>query len=129
MPAIVPKKTVIITGGAGFIGANLIRKLLTKKYNVHVIFRKSTNLWRLKDIQNKIDIHYVSLLDKRGLEKLFKTVQPKIIFHLATYSSYRNQSAGIEMIKTNIMGTFNLLDASKDINYDIFVNTGSSSEY
>jgi nucleoside-diphosphate-sugar epimerase len=56
-------------------------------------------------------------------------INPSIIIHLATYSAYRDQEAVSQMVETNITGTLNLLSASKDINYSVFINTGSSSEY
>ena len=60
---------------------------------------------------------------------MVKKINPSIIIHLATYSEYRDQSAVFKMVDVNINGTLNLLMATRDLNYDIFINTGSSSEY
>ena len=120
----------MITGGAGFIGTNMIRKLLDLGYrNINLIVKDSTNLQRIKNVLTKITPHKVDLLDKEGLQKVVKKINPSTIIHLATYGAYRNQQAAPEMIKTNIEGTFNLLTATKNVNYDVFINTGSSSEY
>jgi len=129
MKDILPCKSILITGGAGFIGVNLIRKLIALKYNVHLILRKSSDLWRIKNILNKVKIYNVDLLDKKQLTKIVNKINPNFIIHLATYSNYRNQTDTEEMIDINIKGTLNLLLASKNIDYKLFINTGSSSEY
>lgn len=129
MSIIITRPQVLITGGAGFIGANLVNKLLELNYNINLVVKPSTNLWRIKNILSQINIYELDLLDISKLKKTIKRINPSAIFHLATYSSYRDQQTSIEMVDANIKGTLNLLNATKDINYDIFVNTGSSSEY
>ena len=78
---------------------------------------------------NKVKIYNVDLLDKKQLTKIVNKINPNFIIHLATYSNYRNQTDTEEMIDINIKGTLNLLLASKNIDYKLFINTGSSSEY
>ena len=119
----------MVTGGAGFIGANLIKELIKLKYDVNLILKKSSDLWRIKDILDIIKIYYVDLLDKNKLTKTINKINPDFIIHLATYSNYRNQSDVEQMTEININGILNLLIASKNINYKMFINTGSSSEY
>lgn len=98
-------------------------------YNINLIVKKNTNLWRLKDIVSKIRIHKVDLLDKLKLSGTVSKIKPEIIIHLATYSDYRNQRTIKQMVNLNIEGTLNLLMVTKDIDYSVFINTGSSSEY
>ena len=129
MNDILSRRSILITGGAGFIGANLIRGLLRFNYNVSLILKESSGLWRIKDILDKVKIYYVDILDKNNLAKTVKKINPVFIIHLATHSDYRNQSDVEQMIDINIKGTLNLLMASKNINYKMFINTGSSSEY
>lgn len=129
MTSILPRKSVLVTGGAGFIGVNLIYKLLSLNYDINLLIRPSTDLWRLKKILSKLKIHKVDISNKQGLTEKITQINPQAIIHLATYSQYRNQEEFEQMIGINIRGTLNLLAASKNINYDIFINTGSSSEY
>ncbi|MBI2613586.1 MAG: NAD-dependent epimerase/dehydratase family protein [Candidatus Levybacteria bacterium] len=130
MSPIITRDPVLITGGAGFIGANLVNKLLDLGYkNINLLIRNSTDLKRLKNVLPKIRLHEVDLLDKDELKTIVEKINPSIIIHLATYSAYRDHTAALEMIEVNIKGTMNLLISSKDINYKIFINTGSSSEY
>jgi nucleoside-diphosphate-sugar epimerase len=130
MKDILSRNSILITGGAGFIGTNIVNRLLELKYaNINLIIKDSTGLARLKNVITKIKLHKIDLLDKNRLRKVIRKINPSIIIHLAIYSEYRNQNAVSQMIEANIIGTLNLLIASKDINYDIFINTGSSSEY
>lgn len=124
-----PNKIVVMTGGGGFIGANLTRRLLDLDYEVHMLWKKSTDPWRLADIKNEINFHTVDILNQTYLKSLLTKINPSVIFHLATYSSYRNQEDVREIFEVSVKGTLNLLLATKDIPYKIFVNTGSSSEY
>lgn len=123
------KNKYLITGASGFIGSVLLRKLIKKGENVYIILRKKSNTWRINDILNKVKIHYSNLDDVEGLIKIVKVVKPNIIFHLATNGAYSYQSDANEIINTNILGTWNLLQACNKIDYELFVNTGSSSEY
>lgn len=123
------KKAAVITGAAGFIGSNLARKLLSKKITVHAFIKKETNLWRLNDLSKKINFHVINLSEISKLKKAFADINPNFIFHLAVRGAYPSQTNVKEIIETNITSTFNLLEATKDIPYECFVNTGSSSEY
>lgn len=123
------KKVILITGAAGFVGANLVRESLIRKFKVHILVKKETNLWRIADLRNKIKIHYNDLLNIKELKKNIRSANPNFIFHLATFGAYPAQTNVHQMIKTNILGTYNLLIASKDIEYELFINTASSSEY
>lgn len=122
-------KKVFITGAGGFVGANLTRRLLSLNYDVHVLWKRSSNPWRIEDIKNQITLHDINLLSKNSVSSVLNKIQPMAIIHLATYSSYRNQEDIEEIVNISINGTLNLLLASKNIPYEIFVNTGSSSEY
>jgi len=123
-------KNVLITGGAGFIGANFTYKFLDFGYNVHLIEKKESNLWRLKDIRERIGLHYVDLKNYNKLESLITKLKPLIILHFAALGTYpRKQQEVKEMIETNLLGTINLVDACSRINFECFINTGSSSEY
>lgn len=129
MKDILPRKGILITGGTGFIGANLIKKLFSLNYSINLILKKSSDVWRIKDILNKVKIYYVDLLNKKKLTEIISKINPNFIIHLATYSNYGKQTDVEEMIDINVIGTLNLLLASKNVDYEIFINTGSSSEY
>jgi nucleoside-diphosphate-sugar epimerase len=124
------KKSVLITGATGFVGSNLLRRLLDiNKYDIHVIIRQQSDIWRIKDILDKVNVHYGDLIDKEQLHNILKKAQPNIIYHLAAYGSYPSQKEVDVILQTNILGTWNLLQACEQVNYSLFVNTGTSAEY
>ncbi|HVT00826.1 MAG TPA: NAD-dependent epimerase/dehydratase family protein [Patescibacteria group bacterium] len=123
------RQIALVTGANGFIGSNLVKKLIHKNYEVHVIIKKESSIKRIQEFRNQIKIHINDLTNEDTLRILSKKINPTVIFHLATYENYRDQDKINEMINTNIIGTKNLLLATKDIEYNCFINTGSSSEY
>jgi nucleoside-diphosphate-sugar epimerase len=120
---------VLITGAAGFVGANLTRRLLELGANVHVIVKRSTNMWRLREIKKELSLHDVPLTDEKKLTLLVRKIKPLYIFHLAARGAYSYQTDCQEMIEVNVRGTATLLAALRNIPYKGFVNTGSHSEY
>ena len=123
------KQRYLITGGTGFIGANIVRNLLSEKKEVHLFARPEAKFWRLNDVQQKIHVHLSDLSNSEELHSQIKRIKPSIIIHLATNGAYSSQSDGTKIIHTNIVGTWNLLQAIEHISLDLFINTGSSSEY
>jgi len=122
-------KTVLITGATGFVGSCLTHRLVRVDCDLHIIKREQSNIWRIKDILNRVAVHNVDLIDGDSLEKLVKNIAPEIIFHTATYGGYPFQKDVNKIIQTNIMGTINLVNACLKVGFSIFINTGSSSEY
>ena len=69
------------------------------------------------------------MLDYEKLKCVISSIKPDIIYHTATYGGRPNQKDTIGIMQTNLIGTINLIKACKKSSFDIFVNTGSSSEY
>ncbi|MEA2036100.1 MAG: NAD-dependent epimerase/dehydratase family protein [Nanoarchaeota archaeon] len=122
---------ILVTGAAGFIGANLVRRLVKDGSNkVHIIVKKESNLWRIDPIKEKLTLHEVDLLDYSLLNNIVKEIKPDYIFHLATYGAYPRTQKDIKKIADTIYaGTVNLILVLNDVPYKLFVNTGTSSEY
>lgn len=124
------KARILISGATGFVGANLVRFLVKKNYPIHVLVRKTSNFWRIKDLISKISLWQVDLLEKELLAKTVKKINPRVIFHLANAPLYLGQPSSVKSyIEANLVGTINMIEACQDINYQCFINTGSSAEY
>jgi dTDP-glucose 4,6-dehydratase len=115
--------TIFITGGAGFIGSAVIRFML-KNTSIHVVnIDKLTYAGNLESIpknliSNKYTFKKVDICDREKIRDLFKKFQPDSIMHLAAESHVdRSIENADEFIKTNIFGTYNLLEESR-IYYD-----------
>jgi len=122
-------KKVLITGATGFIGANLARYFLEKGDEVFVFTRRTSNKWRISDMLGNISDYSVDLKDAANLEKIIKKIKPQIVIHTAVYGGYSFQNDTAKTIETNFTGTVNLINALKGANIELFINTGSSSEY
>lgn len=123
------KKRVVITGGTGFVGANLCRRMLQLGHEVHLLVRTEHDAWRIADILTDVQIHPVSFLDVAALKKVVTTIKPEWIFHLAAYGAYSFQKQTTQILETNFIATHNLVQECLQAGFEAFVNTGSSSEY
>lgn len=109
---------ILLTGGAGFIGSNVIRTII-KEYNFEVInldkLTYAGNLDSLTDIStsNRYSHEEVDICDKQALYRVFHQYQPDCVMHLAAESHVdRSIETPSNFIDTNIVGTFNLLEAA-----------------
>ena len=115
------KKKILITGGAGFIGSHVIRKML-KKYPDYLIVNldKLTyagNLNNLNDIENHANYKFenIDINNVKEIDSVFKKYLFDSVIHLAAESHVdRSISNPDEFIITNVLGTLNLLNACKD---------------
>ena len=115
------KKTIIITGGAGFIGSHVIR-LFVKKYAEYKIINLDAltyagNLENLKDIEDKENYFFekVNILDPEKLKEIFHKHNISDVIHLAAESHVdRSILSPMDFIYTNIIGTVNLLQVAKE---------------
>lgn len=123
-------KNIFVTGATGFVGSNLVKRLIRENYNVHISYRKTSNLWRIRSVFDKLYSYEVDLLVKDTLHRVIKKINPNIIFHLANVGIYGGIESSPEKVANgNFIATANLISACNDVPYECFINTGSSSEY
>jgi len=122
-------RRVLLTGGAGFVGANLARRLLREGHEVHVTVRPGADPWRLEEIRDDVDVSPVDLGDAETLGAIVDRVRPEWVFHLAAHGGFSSQTDLQQMLRANVIGTVNLVEVARRTGFEAFVNTGSSSEY
>ncbi|MBU77388.1 MAG: dTDP-glucose 4,6-dehydratase [Pseudoalteromonadaceae bacterium] len=112
-------KTIIVTGGAGFIGSAVVRFLINETSHKVINLDKLTyagNLQSLKSIENNERYTFIQgdICDRATVDSLFQSYQPDIIMHLAAESHVDRSIDGPgQFIQTNIVGTYTLLDAAR----------------
>jgi nucleoside-diphosphate-sugar epimerase len=119
----------LVTGAAGFIGANLVRRLVADGHDVHMVVRPDSREWRVEGLPTGARLHEVDLEDRENVEKVVRSSRPEWIFHLAARGAYSWQADTREILRTNVIGTANLLEEVSAAGFDAFVYSGTSSEY
>jgi len=113
-------KKVIVTGGCGFIGSNLIRHLIQKKYFVINIDKLSysANFYNLKGLKTKKYIFIKSDIgNKKKIINILNRYKPKIIFNLAAETHVdRSIDSPLPFINSNFIAVFNLLESIREHN-------------
>jgi len=134
-------KTIIITGGAGFIGSHVVRLFVTKYPEYKIInldaLTYAGNLENLKDIEDSPNYIFekVNLLDTSELERVFNQYTPDGVIHLAAESHVdRSILSPLDFVYTNVVGTINLLNTAKkhwNNNYDgkLFYHVSTDEVY
>ncbi|SHI60566.1 dTDP-glucose 4,6-dehydratase [Flavobacterium haoranii] len=113
-------KTILITGGAGFIGSHVVREFVLK-YPAYKIINLDAltyagNLENLKDIEDLPNYHFIKadIVDAKQVLEIFEKHQPEGVIHLAAESHVdRSITNPLEFVMTNVIGTVNLLNAAK----------------
>lgn len=123
------KNKVAVTGGAGFIGSHIARRLVKDGFQVIIIDNLCEGeLKNIAGIKNKVSFFKKDILDLKTLKTLFKDVS--YVFHEAALRSVeRSVKSPLETNKVNIEGTLNVLIASRDNKVKRVIFAGSSSTY
>lgn len=120
-------KTILITGGAGFIGSHVVREFVLKYPEYQIInldaLTYAGNLENLKDIEHLPNYTFVKgdITDQEAVSAIFQEYQPDGIIHLAAESHVdRSIVDPMAFVMTNVIGTVNLLNAAREIWKDNF---------
>ena len=123
------KKTILITGGAGFIGSHVVRRFV-QNYPSYTIINLDAltyagNLENVKDIEQASNYNFekIDITNAQAVSDVFKKYNPDGIIHLAAESHVdRSITNPLEFVMTNVIGTVNLLNAAKELWKDDFSN-------
>ena len=115
-------KNILVTGGAGFIGANFVPYFIENNSDYHLVnldlLTYAGNLENVSEVENHPRYTFVQgdICDRNFIEKLFQKYQFHDVIHFAAESHVDNSISGPEaFIKTNVLGTFNLLDTARKL--------------
>jgi nucleoside-diphosphate-sugar epimerase len=112
-------ETVLLTGGTGFLGSHLVRGLLQDGYEVIILKRSISDVWRINDIIGNIKTYDI---DTDGIESVFKNQHIDIIIHTACCYGRNNESIS-SIVDTNVMMGLKLFEFADRFNTDTFFNT------
>jgi UDP-glucose 4-epimerase len=120
------KQKVVVTGGAGFIGSNLVDELIKEGFDVHVIDNMIAG--KEVNVNSKATLHKVDIRNLEDIKPIIKGA--KYVFHLAALPQVQYSiEHPVETSDVNIMGTLNVLIASKEGGVEKVIYSASCSAY
>lgn len=133
-------KTILVTGAAGFIGSNLVKRIYKETSNVTVIGIDNMNAYydvalkdfRLKELEQYSTFTFMrgNIADKELINELFEKYKPSIVVNLAAQAGVRYSITNPDAyIESNLVGFFNILEACRNYPVEHLVYASSSSVY
>jgi nucleoside-diphosphate-sugar epimerase len=122
-------KIALVTGATGYIGSNLVRRLLSDNWSVHIIIRADSNIEVLSHILDRLVVHEHDGSTKSMIDIVFNT-SPDVIFHLASLFIAQHTSDDIEsLVTSNILFSTQLAEAAVINGVRKFINTSTSWQH
>ena len=124
------KGPIMVLGASGFIGVNLLHRLLAERSDVYGVSRSPHGSWRFLECkvprENLVecDVTEVTLL-----RPMLKELRPATVFQLSAYGAYSKQREYRKTHLTNFNGVVDCVEILKEIGFSAFVQAGSNSEY
>lgn len=122
--------TILLTGGFGFIGAALARRLVGMGRNVAFVELGPADSGRLGGSRGKVEVREVDLRDHAGVMAAVREIAPDTIVHLAAYYSIDHRPEEVPaLVGTNVQGLASLLEAARAAGTRLLINTSSCFVY
>jgi polyisoprenyl-phosphate glycosyltransferase len=118
---------ILVLGAGGFVGANLLRRLLKYREDVFGVVR-TLPAWRLDGVERR-HILEADLIDLAATRNLVANVRPSTIFDCIAYGAYSFETDRDLIYRTNFTALVQLIELLADTGFTAFVHAGSSSEY
>jgi len=112
---------VLLTGATGFLGSHLLKALVSKDYEVVVLKRSTSDMWRLKGFENAFKSYDIDCVP---LQTAFEEQAIDIVIHTACVYGRKGESIE-KILETNLMFGIELLNTAINFNTRIFLNTGT----
>lgn len=122
--------TILVTGGAGFIGSNFLHYLISNTDDEIICIDKLTYAGNKNNIPKNVKTYITDIADKYSCEFIFNKYKPKKIFHLAAETHVDNSIKDCsQFVHTNINGTLNLLNLSVKYEIEKFMHISTDEVY
>ncbi len=119
---------ILITGGAGCLGANLTERYLEAGHDILVLDNFATgHRDSLPDVHRRMELVEGSVADRLLIDRIFADFQPSHIIHSS--AAYKNPDDWLEHVRTNIQGTIHVVEASKAAGVKRFINFHTALGY
>ena len=121
------KGPILIIGASGFVGSNILRKVLAEREDVFGTSFSGSG-WRLDDIPTSSIIH-TNILFEDSIQDTLKKVCPKTIFDCSSFGAYSFESDFRLIHMTNYTSLINMLEIISTLDIHSYIHAGTSSEY
>jgi polyisoprenyl-phosphate glycosyltransferase len=118
---------ILVLGAGGFVGANLLRRLLGSREDVFGVVR-SLPAWRLDGIDRR-HILETDLIDLAATRNMVTSLHPGTIFNFVAYGAYSFETDHDLIYRTNFLGLVQLVELLAETDFSALIHAGSSSEY
>lgn len=115
------KPTILLTGANGFLGSHLLEALLSQQYNVVILKRSTSDLWRIEHLMDQVTSYDV---DVQPLQQAFKEQEIDCVIHTACHYG-RNGDSIHSIVESNLLYGIQVLEAAIECNVKTFINTDS----
>src|SRR3989338_8565070 len=127
------KNKILVTGGAGFIGSEFVRQAASRGYKIIVVDKLTYagDLQRLQGIKGKYGFYRADISNLKKIREILKRERPDCIVHFAaeTHVDRSIHQGVVSFIRTNILGTQNLIDAARTIKIKKFIHVSTDEVY
>jgi UDP-glucose 4-epimerase len=119
----------LVTGASGHLGSYLTERLVREGAEVSILVRPQSDLWRLSDVLNRVNVLRAELADLNSVASSIKQSAPDAVFHLAWQGVTSAFKDNPEQITLNVRGSLNLFEMVRDAGCKVWVGVGSQAEY